>query len=191
MNPKIVYPIPKRQSLFYKDLRNIARIVFIVASIVCLIVNTLIKGKPWSLIVLWSLFLLWRIVFSFKLVEFSFYSYFVRIIIHIVILLVLIDKCLSPGWASLVVPIVLFCCLLIMFIYFFVAYDRKQRHLMSVVFLGIISIIQIVYFNHTLQIENILAFVFQVATFILFLILLISNWKDLLIEIKARFMIND
>ena len=72
MNPKIVYPIPKRQSLFYKDLRNIARIVFIVASIICLVVNLLIKGKPWSLIVLWSLFLLWRIVFSFKLVEFSF-----------------------------------------------------------------------------------------------------------------------
>ncbi len=188
MNPKIIYPIPKRQSSLYLKLRNIFRIVFLIASIVCVAVNIITADKAWSVVVLWSLYGLWQFAFSFKLVEFSFYSLFIRVIIFCAVLLVLIDKFLISGWASLVVPIVLFSGLLIMFIYYLVTYNKKERHLMSIFVLGLLSIIQIPFYNHTWPIENWLAFAFQIGIFVLFIILVISNWKDILFEIKARFM---
>ena len=187
MNPKNIYPIPRRQNMFYKDLRNISRIVFILASIICVVINIISKTKPWSLIVLWCLFSLWKILFSLKLMEFSFFSYIVKISLSILVLLMLIDYFLISGWAKRVVPIFMFFVLLVMSIYFYVSHDRKERHLISIVILGTIAIAQIPIYTNSLPISNWLAFGFQIATILLFLILVILNWKDLLIELKMRF----
>ena len=68
MDPKITYPIPLRQSSFYRRLRAIMRWIFIAAAFTCVLVNVLVGGKAWSLIVVWSLFMAWQAFFSLKLV---------------------------------------------------------------------------------------------------------------------------
>ena len=96
MNPKIIYPVPKRQYRFYKHLRNIARYSFILAGAICLLVNYLVKGKAWSIIVVWSLFATWRLIFSLDLVEFSIYSHAIKVMFYLIVLLILIDRFLAP-----------------------------------------------------------------------------------------------
>ena len=190
MNPKIIYPIPERLGSFYKTLRSIARILFIAAALICFLVNYLTKGKFWSIIVAWSLFSLWRLVFSLRLVEFSIYSHANKVTFYIVVLLILIDRFLSSGWAETVIPIVLFADLLVMFVIFFATYDRKDRHVVAIVSLGILNLISIPYSIHSWPIENWIAFSFQVASLVLFLVVLIISRKDLLYEIKTRFQVD-
>lgn len=187
MNPKIIYPIPTRQNMFYKRTRMIALFTFILASLVCVILNIIFKGKPWCLIVLWSLFSIWQLVFSLKLVEYSVFSHLSSIFIYVIVLLWIIDTFIAPGWASTVIPIVFFAAMLLMFIIYFATYDRKHRHLFSIMLLGISSIVSIPLFTNSWPIKNWLAFAFQIASAILFIVLLVINWKDVLFELKVRF----
>ena len=69
MNPKIIYPLPNRQHSFYRYLRYYSRFAFIAAAVICLLINYLVKGKAWSIIVVWSLFSIWRLFFSLRLVD--------------------------------------------------------------------------------------------------------------------------
>lgn len=187
MNPKIIYPIPARQNMFYKRMRVFAFISFISASLICVLLNIILKGKPWCLIVLWSLYSIWQLVFSLKLVEYSIFSHIISIFIHVIVLLWIIDTFIAPGWAATVIPIVFFAAMLIMFIFYFATYNRKQRHLVSIMFLGICSIASIPLFTNTWPIENWIAFIFQIASALLFIVLVIINWKDILFELKVRF----
>ena len=189
MNPKIVYPIPGRQSLFYRRLRNIIRVLFLVAGAICLLVNVLVKGPFWSIVVIWSLFAIWRLVFSLRLVEFSIFAHANKVTFYIVVLLFLIDHFLAPGWAETVIPIVLFADLLVMFILYFAIYDRKDRHLVSIMLLGLLNLLFIPFSFHSWPIQNWIAFAFQCASLVLFITLILTNWKELIYEIKARFFI--
>ena len=187
MNPKIIYPIPDRQSNLYRNLRSVTRIVFILAAFICLLVNILVKGKPWSLIVIWSLFCTWRLFFSLRLVEFSIFAHTVRITLYIIVLLYLIDRFLAPGWGETVIPIVLFGDLLIMLVVFLMTYDRKERHVVSITMLGLINLAMIPYSLHSWPITNWIAFAFLCASLVLFIVLLIINRKQLIHELKVRF----
>lgn len=189
MEPKIIYPIPLSQSHFYRRLRSLARIIFIVAAAVCVLINALVKGKAWSLVVVWSLLGVWNLFFSLRLVEFSVFSHAVRGLVHVVVLLILIDAFLAPGWADTVVPIVFFGAMALMLIVYYATYSRRNRHTMAIVLLGFVAIIAIPYYTHSLPITNWVAFAFQIASLVLFLILLISNGKDILKELKVRFRV--
>lgn len=186
MNPRIIYPIPERQSTFYRTLRKIVRIVFLCAAFVCLLVNFLVKGKAWSLIVVWSLFSIWKLVFSLRLVEFSIFSHAIRVSFYLAVLLLLIEHFLARGWAQTVIPILLFSFLLLMIIIYYVTYDRKERHLTSIMLLGLLALAGIPYSIHSWPITNWVAFAFSAASFVLFLVMTIINRKDILYELKVR-----
>ena len=188
MNPKIIYPVPERQKMFYRNIRNLFRIIFLLSGAICVLVNILVGGKPWSLIVVWSLFSFWRLVFSLRLVEFSIYAHAIKVTFYLFVMMVLIDRFLAPGWAETVVPIVMFAYLLVMFILFFVTYDKKEKHLVSIMMLGAFNLVTIPYSIHSWPIENWIAFAFQCASFLLFLVMIIVNWKDIIYELKVRFV---
>ena len=188
MNPRIIYPVPRRQLNLYRIIREICRYAFLVAGIVCALINFLVKGKPWSVIVIWSLISTWRLVFSFRLVEFSIYSHLIRFTFYLSVMLILIDRFLVSGWAETTVPIVMFSYLLIMFIVYYATYSRRSRHLVSIMLLGLLNLILIPYSLHSWPISNWVAFAFQIASLILFIIMIIANWKEVLYEIRARFM---
>lgn len=188
MNPKIIYPVPERQKMFYRNIRNLFRIIFLISGAICVLVNILVGGKAWSLIVVWSLFSFWRLVFSLRLVEFSIYSHAIKVTFYLFVMMVLIDRFLAPGWAETVVPIVMFAYLLVMFVLFFVTYDKKEKHLVSIMMLGAFNLATIPYSIHSWPIENWIAFAFQCASFLLFLVMIIVNWKDIIYELKVRFV---
>lgn len=187
MNRKITYPVPRRQYRFYRVFREFARYAFIIAGAVCLLINYLLKGKAWSIIVVWSLFASWSLLFSLRLVEFSIFSHAVKVVFYLVVLLILIDRFLAPGWAKTVVPIVLFGYLFVMFIVFFATYGRRRRHLVSITMLGLFNLMLIPY-SSSWPIRNWVAFAFQIASIVLFIVMIIINFKDLRYELKARFM---
>jgi len=184
MNPKIIYPIPIRQNHIYRYLRNTCRILFILSSIICLIINYLTKGKAWSLIVVWSLIMTWFTFFSLNLVEFSFYNHLIRLLISTIILLGLIDYFLAPGFAEIVIPIVIFVMLLVMMIIFYITYDKKEKHIMPIFILGFLSIISFLLYSHS---NNTLVKYFQIASFILFLILVLVNRKEIIRVLTIKF----
>ena len=187
MNPKIIYPLPVRQSSFYRRTRSIALYSFVAAGLVCVILNLILRGKPWSLIVVWSLFSVWQLVFSLKLVEYSIFSHLTRIFVHAIILLWIIDHFIAPGWAQIVIPIVFFGALTVLSVFYYITYDRKHRHLISIMILGVLSLINIPLYLSSWPVTNYLALAFQIASTALLLIMIITNWKDLLFEIKVRF----
>ncbi|MBR2577450.1 MAG: hypothetical protein IKE38_00835 [Erysipelotrichaceae bacterium] len=187
MNPKIIYPVPKNQSLFYRRLRYIVRILFLSSGAICDLINIIIKGKDLSVVVIWSLFILWESLFSLKLVEFSGFSHAVRILLYVIVLLGLIDHFLAPGWSMRVIPIVFFGFFLIMFILYFAIHSRKDRHLMSIVSLGIMAVLSIPYSLHSWPITDWLAFSFMCATSVLFVAMVIICRKDIARELKNRF----
>ena len=186
MNPKIIYPIPKRQNTLYRTVRSYARILFIATALICLIVNLLTKTPLWSIIVIWALFSAWRLVFSLKLIEFSVFSHGIRASFYIVVLLGLIDYFLAPGWAETVIPICMFGMMLLMTILYFLLHGRKDRHLASILLLGLYVLVAVPYSLHSWPITNWIAFSFLVAAVLIFIILIISNWKDVLYEIRCR-----
>ena len=186
MNPKIIYPIPKRQNTLYRTVRSYARILFSATALICLIINLLTKTPLWSIIVLWALFSTWRLVFSLKLIEFSVFSHGIRASFYIVVLLGLIDYFLAPGWAETVVPICMFGMMLLMTILYFLLNGRKDRHLASILLLGLYVLVAVPYSLHSWPITNWVAFSFLVAAVLIFIILIISNWKDVLYEIRCR-----
>lgn len=190
MNIKVIYPLPKRQSKFYRTFRLIMFIIFVVAILSTTIVNLAVGGKAWSIIVIWSIISLWRLLFSLKIVEFSIYSHLSRIAFYLGILLILIDYFLAPGWAKTVLPIVLFAYLLTMFIVYLAMRDKRDRHILSIFILGLFCLISIPYSLDTWPINNWIAFAFSLASLIIFILMIIFNFKEIIYELKIRFKTN-
>ena len=188
MEIKNIYPVPERNSLVYKNIRNIVKISFFIIGITCLIINIILKGKAWSLIVVWSLLSIWRSLFSLKLVEFSIFSHAIRIIIHIVILLLIIDLTVFNGLAQVSLPIVLVLSLLIMLILFYIFYNRKDRHIFSIFLLGLLNLAALHYSLDLYKQHHYIILGFNILGIILFIILFITNYKDIKYEIKARIL---
>ena len=75
-----------------------------------------------------------------------------------------------------------------MFVIYYVTYDRRHRHLVSILTLGLINLISIPYSIRSWPIDNWIAFAFQAASLLLFVVLIIISRKDLIYELKVRFM---
>ena len=186
MNPKIIYPIPPREQHAYRTIRNIMRIIFIMASLICLIVNYFTGGKAWSLIAVWALIALWRLIFSLELVEFSIFAHATKAIFYVLVLLWLIDHFLIPGWAYIAMPIFAFLSLLVMAIIFYATYSKKEKHLLPILWLGLYALVLLPYSFKDGKIYW-LTFSFTLASLVILLVLLITNFKSYLHEAKIRF----
>lgn len=186
METKIIYPVIKSQSQFFKNLRMTMKIIFIVVGIISLLINLLIGGKMWSLIVIWSLLSLWRLIFSLKLIEFSIYSHIVRSIFYIVILLFVIEYTFSIGIFKLIIPIVIFFALLTMVILFYITYDKKDRNTASIMGLGVLVLLLMPDYVLSYLEGRWLIFILISLTILLFIVMIIINLDDVKHEVKAR-----
>lgn len=135
MKVKITYPKVKRKRMEYKKLINIIKWPIIIAIIASAIVNSLIGGKAWSVIVIWSIYMLWKLVLSPDLVEYNRISQFVKFVILSSVLLILIDKFLISGWAVNVVLIILVSSLLIAGILLFTDLERQKQNMQPLLLL--------------------------------------------------------
>jgi O-antigen ligase len=141
MKVKITYPSVGKRKIHRRKFLNVLRWPLLLAVIGCPIVNLIVGGKPWSLIVLMSLYMLWTLVLSPDLVEYNRISQFIKLLVDAVILLVLIDVFLSPGWAITVVPIVSFGGLIVSGVLFFTDLRRQRQNMLPLLLLIFFSIL--------------------------------------------------
>jgi len=107
MKLKITYPPVEKRKLQRRHLLRIIRWPVLFAVVMSPVVNYILGGKAWSLIVLMSIYMAWSLVLSPDLVEYNRISQSIKLISFSCSLLAMIDFFLSPGWAIDVVPIVL------------------------------------------------------------------------------------
>ena len=138
MDFEIVYPHIKKQSIAMLYVRYIFGLLFMAAAVVCVAVNIILKGKAWSVIVLWSLYMIWTLVLKAPLVERNLISQGVKLLVTTVILLILIDWLIYPGWAAFVVPIVAYGALIVLAVLFFVNVSKQRHNVMPLILLTLL-----------------------------------------------------
>lgn len=141
MKVDIVYPRPGREQQLHRRLAGLLQWPFLFAAYICPILNLVTGGRAWSVIVLWSLFIVWSTAISPALVEYNRISQFIKLISNACILLILIDRLLSPGWAVEVVPIVCFCGLAVAGILFFTDLERQKQNMLPLLLLIAVSLL--------------------------------------------------
>ncbi len=135
MDFEIVYPHIKKHSIAMLYVRTVFGLLFLAAAVVCPVVNIILKGPAWSVIVLWSMFMVWTLVLKAPLVERNLISQGVKLLVMTVILLVLIDRLIYPGWAAFVVPIVAYGALMVLAMLFFVNVSKQRHNVMPLLIL--------------------------------------------------------
>ncbi len=152
-----------------------ARWPFLLAGAVCLLVDLLTGGLFWSPVVLWSLWMVWSFLFSPALVEVNRISQVVKFVVDAVVLLVLIDFLLSPGWAAVVVPVVGCGAMVLVGVLFFTDLERQRQNMMPMLGLAGLSLL--------LAVAGLI--VFQGGTVWPFVVLLATSGTLLLVSTVA------
>lgn len=135
MDIEIVYPLPKRLTRAREGIRKIFLWCFLAVAYSCPIINLYLGGEAWSIVVIWSMWVVWCTIITRPLVENNLMSRTVHFLLNCSILLVLIDVCLSSGWAGFVVPIVCFGLLVVMGILFFIDVSKQRQNIMPMLWI--------------------------------------------------------
>lgn len=136
MKVEITYPSASTRR-YLRQQKRLLMVKWLLALSVCacIITNICVGGKAWSPVVFVSAYMVWTLVFSPDLVEYNRISQFIKLITGTCILLILIDRCLAPGWAITVVPIVCFSGLVIAGILFFTDLERQRQNMQPMLLL--------------------------------------------------------
>lgn len=140
MKIKITYPKVSPKIIKHQRLINFMKWPLLIAVVICPIINLIIGGKAWSLVVLMSIYMAWDLVISRDLVEYNRISQFVKLITLTSLLLITIDIFLAPGWALEAVPILIFSGLIVTSVLFFTDIERQKQNIFPFLFLILLSI---------------------------------------------------
>lgn len=140
MKIKITYPKVSPKIIKHQRLINFMKWPLLIAVVICPIINLIIGGKAWSLVVLMSIYMAWDLVISRDLVEYNRISQFVKLITLTSLLLITIDVFLTPGWALEAVPILIFSGLIVTSVLFFTDIERQKQNIFPFLFLILLSI---------------------------------------------------
>lgn len=131
------FPTPPKQTLQLHHVLRWVRWPFIAAAIACPLVNLFTGGPWWSAVVLWCMWILWTNLFSPAMVDYNRTSQCIRIIVQGVILQILIDVLIAPGWIFNVAPIFCFGGLIVAGVLFFSDFHRQRHNMMPLLLLSI------------------------------------------------------
>ena len=141
MNVKVVYPAKNIRHDIRRAAIYWAKPAFILAAIISAVVNILVKGSAWSVIVIWSLWMIWSFVFTPTLIEHNRTSIAVKSSIHVTILIVIIYM-IYPSWPGIeVASLVVVGGLIITAILFFSNVSRQKQNVFPLLIFIIIAII--------------------------------------------------
>lgn len=141
MNVKVVYPAKNIRHDIRRAAIYWAKPAFILAAIISAVVNILMKGSAWSVIVIWSLWMIWSFVFTPTLIEHNRTSIAVKSSIHVTILIVIIYM-IYPSWPGIeVASLVVVGGLIITAILFFSNVSRQKQNVFPLLIFIIIAII--------------------------------------------------
>ncbi len=144
MKVENIYPLPPARRVRRAAVLRVLRWPLLAAGIGCAAVN-LCVGRPWwSVIVCWSLWSLWSLIFAIDLVEYNRISQTIRAIRDTVVLLLLINLLLTPGydWALRVAaPLVTFAGLVAAATLFFTDVTRQSQNLLPLFSLLLLALV--------------------------------------------------
>ena len=186
MEVKIPYPAVERKKLQRQDVIRWGKWPFLLATVVCTVVNIATGPPAWCIIGAWSFWAVWSFLISPALIEYNRISLWIRFISSSSIMLVIIDTLFRSGWSILVVPIVLFGGLAMAGILFFTDLARQKQNMMPMLLLlatCLLSSISGLLLSRTtweVIVMGAFAFALLVACFIV-----LGN--DFIQEIKKRF----
>lgn len=141
MKVNITYPSKKSKNISRRRLLQILRWPFIIAALICIIVNICVGGKAWSAIAVVSLLGVWRQVFAVDLVEYNRISQLIKSIMYIVIILALIDVLIVSIWALGVLSIIGYSGLILSGILFLTDIKKQRQNILPMFFFIIASLI--------------------------------------------------
>lgn len=187
MDIEIVYPQPKRLTRARERVRIIFLWCFLAAAYACPIINIYLGGRPWSIVVIWSLWVVWCTVITHPLVENNLMSRTAHFLLNCSILLVLIDVCLSSGWAGFVVPIVCFGLLVVLGIFFFIDISKQRQNIMPMLWIISGSLVALVIATVGWLKMNWPTILLGSTAFALLLVTIITLRRQFFTELKKRF----
>lgn len=141
MKVKITYPIVNHKIIKRRKILDILLWPFLITAYSLPIVNLIVGGPLWFVVVLYALFMVWELLFNVDLVELNRISQFIKLIVHSSILLALIDIFLSPGWALEVISIVAFSALAVSGVLFFTDLKRQKQNMLPFIILIFLTMI--------------------------------------------------
>ncbi|MDO4544438.1 MAG: DUF6320 domain-containing protein [Clostridia bacterium] len=139
MEIEITYPVIEKKRLFYIWLRRIVIIIYSVALPVCILVNALTGGLPWSIIVGGGSWLFWISVVERPLVEFTFLSKFSAICVNACIYLGILDLVIRNGFSLIVIPLVFTALLIVQAFIFFIGFKHQKGNVMPLFWMFVLS----------------------------------------------------
>ncbi|MGM9522517.1 MAG: DUF6320 domain-containing protein [Oscillospiraceae bacterium] len=187
MDFEIIYPKPARRSVFMHHLRYICGWIFLAAVFACPVINYIIGGKRWSIIVLWGIYMVWTLVLKQPLVERNLISQGVKLLLTADIMLILIDVFLYPGWAHFVVPISCFGSLIVLGVLFFINITKQRHNIMPLILVTVLAIAGsavalLVFSDYSWPI-----IVLGSVSAALFVAIIVTLRMQFLVELKKRF----
>lgn len=141
MKIEITYPSVAKRTLQRRKLLHILRWPIWLIAYTSPILNLMLGGEAWSLIVLIGLYILWRFVLSPDLVEYNRISQSIKLTCNACVLLGLIDALFSFGWAFDVIPIVSFGGLAMSGILFFTDFQKQKQNMLPMLLMIFLNIV--------------------------------------------------
>ena len=133
-------PVSAKKEFLRMRMLRVARCPFLVAAAVCPVINYLVGGKAWSLVVLIGLHMTWTLLFDVDLVEYNRISQLVRLIASSCMLLAVIELFIASGWALQVIALVCMGGLIAAAILFFTDIDTQKQNMLPMLLLVLITI---------------------------------------------------
>ena len=142
MNIKYTYPKPKRKKQVRKALKTVTFYVFIFAAFITLMLNLIIGGSPWSLVVVYSMYFVWTSFIDTDLVEYNIVSQSIKFISNSCVLLILLSIIYSvTPLIENVVPYIVIGSIIIMTILYFSDMQRQKRNLFPIILFIFVTLI--------------------------------------------------
>ena len=144
MEVELIYPALGKKDRAQEHWRLAANWILAVAAYACPIINLILGGKAWSLVVLWSIWCVWGGILNKPLVEYNRISQSVKALIYTAVMLVIIELFLSSGWAAFVIPIVCFGMLAVIATFFFTDLQRQRQNIMPMLWVILGTIVAVI-----------------------------------------------
>ena len=188
MQCKITYPTVDKRKLQRQKFIRVAQWPFLIAALICPVMNLLTGGSCWSLIVLVSLYIGWRFLIAPEMVEVNRISLFIKLIFCTVVLILSIGLNISVGWTVEIGCSICFVGLIVSAVLFFTDLQRQKQNMLPMILLIGLSLLSsviglIIWRDETrwaLAVMGVLALILLLACFIIL-------GADFIRELKKRF----
>lgn len=188
MNVNYNYPKPNKIRQIKKNFIRITKYLFLFIGFISLVLNIVIKGSAWSIVVIYSLYFIHNTFIARSLFEYNFVSQSIKVITHSCILLIILGIIYQVEAMLLnVVPYTILGVLIILAILYFTDIEGHKRNIFPIVWFSVISLIlsavYIINPNYNDWEYPILA----ALSFSFLMTFFISLRGDFIIELKKRF----